>query len=549
MLNSNPAHPSVQEELVSNVSYPISKGKDWALSIMTRVDEVVTASETSVMVQVFLDLMIEVAQADSAYFFQLNATEDELVITHVCGDAESQFLVGLSLNRHQGLPGISLCNAKITVIGDLPSDPDWLSLGDPENAARKKNVINLPVANKDHTLGVVQIFNFHQAELDMLLALSRRLALEMDRRREMEAVQWSNQRLLTLVNVLGEVAGTLDRNHLLNLVTENAARLVGAERSSLFLVDPETSEMIYQVAYQPQDHEQTPSSADHLDKGVINSRDKYDYFTRQADPDHSQKDDFWYFNRHAITVPLQSKPISRNRAEEHTHVFGGLMALNKSDASFHEEDAQLMRILADQASTFLQVVEMYESTGELFLGVIKSLTAAIDAYDPYTQGHSQHVSDYSVLIARELGFDENFVNDLRIGSLLHDIGKIGIPDSILLKQGALSAEEMEVMREHPCTGVNILSQVKLLEPMCPAILEHHERLDGSGYPAKMTDKEISWMGRIVAVADVFDAMTSNRPYRQALRSQEVLEYLDQRASIQFDASCVQALHHIINRLN
>jgi HD-GYP domain-containing protein (c-di-GMP phosphodiesterase class II) len=151
------------------------------------------------------------------------------------------------------------------------------------------------------------------------------------------------------------------------------------------------------------------------------------------------------------------------------------------------------------------------------------------------------------MIARELGLDEILVNDIRIGSLLHDIGKIGIPDSILLKTSTLNLEEHELMRGHPRTGVNILSQVKLLDPMRPAILEHHERLDGSGYPAKLTDKQISWMGRIVAVADVFDAMTSNRPYRQALSVQEVLGYLHEKAGILFDPPCVQALDNILAR--
>ncbi len=180
---------------------------------------------------------------------------------------------------------------------------------------------------------------------------------------------------------------------------------------------------------------------------------------------------------------------------------------------------------------------------------LNRLITAIDAKDKYTQGHSQRVSDFSVSIARELGLDETAVNDIRIGSLLHDIGKIGIPDSILLKNGKLSDIESELMKGHPRTGVNILSQVKLLDPMRPAILEHHERLDGSGYPLKLSDKQISWMGRIVAVADVYDAMTSNRPYRPALRGDVVLTYLHEKASILFDASCVHALDDILARAN
>jgi putative nucleotidyltransferase with HDIG domain len=542
----------VPEESELENSHSISRGREWIFSVIARADEIAAAEDASCVIQDMLDLMLEVTQADSAHFFQLNPDADELVLTHLRGDEESQYLIGLRLNRQQGLPGISLCDNKIMVIGDLPSDPDWLRAVNPVNASHKKNVINLPVVNKDRTLGIIQLYNFQQAELELLKVLASRLEIELYRHKKIDTVQRSNERLLTLVDLLGEVAGTLDRNHLLHLVTENAALLVDAERSSLFLVDPATSEMIFQVAYQPPEQGFTASSENRID-----NRSKFVRSKRRAEGDHTQQNrrtnlqdgEFSYFNRSAITVPLRSAPSTQEHSEDRTHVLGGLMVLNKPNASFQQEDAQLIRILASQASTFLQVAEMYESTGELFMGVIRSLIAAIDAKDPYTQGHSQGVSDYSVLIARELGFDEMSVNDIRIGSLLHDIGKIGIPDSILMKTSTLNIEETELMREHPRTGVNILSQVKLLDPMLPAILEHHERLDGSGYPAKMTEKQISWMGRIVAVADVFDAMTNNRPYRPALSIQEVLAYLRENAGVLFDAPSVQALDNIIARSN
>ena len=552
MLEAGKQRLTVQERPAPQNSYPFVQGRELVLPTIARAEEIAGLADTSRMVQDMLDLMIEVSLADSANFFQLDVTADELVITHVRGDVESQYLIGLRLSCQQGLPGISLCDTKVMVIGDLPSDPDWLRRVDPVNASRKKNVINLPVINKDHPLGVVQIFNYQQAELDLLMVLSTRLAVELDRRKEMDLLQQSNQRLLTLVDMLGDVAGTLDRNQLLHLVTENAARLVDAERSSLFLVDPTTSEMVFQVAYQPPVQKHSSPDTDRGGQEILSSGSNQPArkpLSRQSRLTSLQEGEFSYFNRSAITVPLRNEPLSKDLPEGHEHVLGGLMVLNKPQAAFQEEDAQLVRILANQAGVFLQIAEMYESMEELFLGVIKSLITAIDAKDPYTQGHSQRVSDYSVMIARELGLNETLVNDIRIGSLLHDIGKIGISDAILLKNGTLNLAENELMREHPRTGANILSQVKLLDPMRPAILEHHERLDGSGYPAKLTDKQISLMGRIVAVADVFDAMTSNRPYRQALSVQEVLAYLHEKAGILFDEACVQALDHVLARVD
>jgi HD-GYP domain-containing protein (c-di-GMP phosphodiesterase class II) len=148
-----------------------------------------------------------------------------------------------------------------------------------------------------------------------------------------------------------------------------------------------------------------------------------------------------------------------------------------------------------------------------------------------------------------MGLDDDQVNDIRIASLLHDVGKIGIPDAILLKQGTLTANEYEIIKRHASTGVNILSQVRLLAPVLPGIAEHHERLDGSGYPGKKSGTQISMMGRIVAVADVFDAMTSDRPYRPALTTSAVLAYLEENTGVLFDGDCVHALQTVLYRVN
>jgi len=541
-----------QENYTSENDIQNSQERAWVLSIMARANEIAHVVDLSDMVQSMLDLMMEINLADSANFFQLDPAMDDLVMTHVSGDAESQYLIGLRLNRQQRLPGMGLCDTRMVVVGDLNSEPDWLHAVDPVSAVRKKNVINLPIKIKERTLGVIQIFNYQQAQLDLLTVLADRLAVEIERRNEVNTTRLSNQRLLTLVDMLGEVSRTLDRNRILHLVTENASRLVGAERSSIFLVDPNTRELIFQVAYQSPDPGLTPKSGDNSTHSAIShgaGGSVKNHPGKISHPGNIQAGEFSYFNRSSITVPLRSDPSGNDLTDDRNHVLGGLMVLNKQNASFQEEDAQLMSILANQASAFLQIAEMYESAGDLFLGVIKALTTAVDAKDPSTQGHSQRVSDYSVMIACELGLDETSVNDLRIGSLFHDIGKIGIPDAILSKNGKLTDHEKEFIKLHPRTGVNILSQVKLLEPMTPAILEHHERLDGSGYPSKLIDKQISWMGRIVAVADVYDAMTSNRPYRMGLCSQDVLAYLDENAGKLFDRECVRALGQALNRSN
>ena len=223
-------------------------------------------------------------------------------------------------------------------------------------------------------------------------------------------------------------------------------------------------------------------------------------------------------------------------------IIGCLEAINSAKGVFTKDDAILFQTLANQAATVIRIAQAYRELNTLFMEVIQSLTTAIDAKDPYTRGHSQRVSYFSVAIGKQLRLDPAFIRQIRIGSILHDIGKIGIPDHILNKTGRLTNEEFAQIQEHPYIGERILRHVKLLREALSALSEHHERLDGSGYPSNLVGEQISLLGRIVAVADVFDAMTSDRTYRNALSVEEAFRQLDYGLGTHFDPIVVQALH-------
>ena len=176
-----------------------------------------------------------------------------------------------------------------------------------------------------------------------------------------------------------------------------------------------------------------------------------------------------------------------------------------------------------------------------YLGAIRGLAAALDARDPYTSGHSERVSAISVLMGRHLSASEADLDVLRLGALLHDIGKIGVSDQVLRKPGPLTAEEFEQIKRHPALGARILRQVHFLEPYLPIVELHHERPDGRGYPFGLHGEDIPWVARIVHVADAWDAMTSARAYRPARARAEALAELKRHAGTQFDSACVAAL--------
>jgi HD-GYP domain-containing protein (c-di-GMP phosphodiesterase class II) len=179
------------------------------------------------------------------------------------------------------------------------------------------------------------------------------------------------------------------------------------------------------------------------------------------------------------------------------------------------------------------------------LSIIYALAATVDAKDHYTYGHSRKVSDYSVAVAEALNLSQDRIATIRAAGLLHDIGKVGIPDSILNKKGALNKEEWEAVRVHPELGVEILKYITDLVSCLPAILHHHEHYNGKGYPSGLKESSIPIEARILAVADAYDAMTSSRPYREQLSSQQALNELKRCAGTQFDPELVDTFCKII----
>lgn len=192
----------------------------------------------------------------------------------------------------------------------------------------------------------------------------------------------------------------------------------------------------------------------------------------------------------------------------------------------------------NQMNTIKQINEdLKEASQKLekaYMESIETLRYTVEAKDPYTRGHSDRVSEYSVLIGKYLGLSDEDLHILRIGGLFHDIGKIGIPDSILLKPGKLTPDEYSEIKNHPAIGVHILSNAAIFKNIIPVVKHHHERYDGLGYPSKLKGDDIPYLARIAAVADTFDAMTSKRTYRDSLDLSIVKEEIEKNRRIQFD---------------
>ena len=212
------------------------------------------------------------------------------------------------------------------------------------------------------------------------------------------------------------------------------------------------------------------------------------------------------------------------------------------------ELAATFNVMSEELEHFVEDLRRAAAENrELFMSSIQMLAGAVDEKDPYTRGHSDRVTKYSVLIAKEMGMPEEFLETVQVSAQLHDVGKIGIEDRILKKPGALTAEEFEIMKTHTTKGANILRPVAKLKDMIPGIELHHESLDGRGYPHGIKGDEIPLLPRIIAVADTFDALTTNRPYQQAHDCDDALRIIHSIAGKRLDPTAVAALQAIYER--
>jgi HD-GYP domain-containing protein (c-di-GMP phosphodiesterase class II) len=344
------------------------------------------------------------------------------------------------------------------------------------------------------------------------------------------------RRLEALTSASSVVNSTLDLKQLLKVVMELAARTLRAEASSILLKDAATGDLLFDIA--------TGTAADQVKTLRIPRGQGIAGYVAESGqsllvPDCSKDvrffkaaDDKTHFvTRNMIAVPLVARGETIGVVEVINRLGGG---------TFTPDDQILLQALAHQSAIAIQNAQLFLDLQESFVSTVRALAQAVDAKDSYTAGHSTRVTDYSVIIAEELGLGPDDQRRVRLASLLHDVGKIGIRDSVLGKAGALTDEEFLVMKSHPSVGAAILKPVFQLAEVVPGVLHHHERFDGRGYPQGLKADEIPLMGRIIGVADAFDAMTSDRVYRPRLSDEIAIAELRKHSGTQFDSKVVKA---------
>ncbi len=225
----------------------------------------------------------------------------------------------------------------------------------------------------------------------------------------------------------------------------------------------------------------------------------------------------------------------------------GLLGISGKDHDISNVELEIFCFLASQAAIALENAHLYNKLHDTFLHTAEALAEAVNSRDPYTGGHTKRVQNYVLLMAKALRMHNQEKQTLRLAAILHDIGKIGIDDALLKKEGRLTEGEAAEMVEHPGIGARILAHVEEMQDVLPGVRYHHEWYDGSGYPDGLKGKEIPLHARIIAIADAFDALTTNRPYRKKSEKMEALELLNKDSASHFDPELLDLFCEVIKK--
>ncbi len=352
-----------------------------------------------------------------------------------------------------------------------------------------------------------------------------------------------SEHLKTLLEFSAIINSSLEIEEIRKRACEAIMSLVNCDAASLLLFDRESEELYFDVALGEKAHKVKTIRlklgqgiagwvAEKKQAVIINDVQNDPRFFKGGD----EKSGF-------ITKTMLCLPVMiKNR------LLGVIQAINKRDGFFNEYDMELLNALSSQVAVAIENARLYEELKQTFYEIVFALADTIEKRDPYTAGHTKRVMDYSVATGVEMGLGKEELEKLKLAAILHDIGKIGIRDAILLKTERLTDEEYRIIQNHVIYGAEILQHVKQLKDIIPGVKYHHEKFDGSGYPEGLKQQEIPLIARIIAVADTFDAMTTDRPYRKGLSVETAIEELKNKAKTQFDPAVVEAFLKALNKV-
>lgn len=538
---------SVLEETINMLNFRFE-----ALQKITQLINL--ASNFDQVLDEVMRLTIELVNAQAGVIILIDQTTGELS-SHITigGRPREELGEEPKWKLNKGVMGAILKVGEPAIISDASEYPIFRDEISKAIGCTVINALCVPLKSKGEALGVLEVFNkklsreelkegdkgvapFTAEDQKLIVSLSNEIVMVIENamlfnERERKVVELDN-----LLKATEAIASAMQLDPLLDTIMERGMKVMDAEGCSVLLVDEKEKKLQF-VAASGAKKEEVKKLSLNMGEGVagwvaqndqpllIDDVSKDDRFSKKIDETLTQK------TKSLICVPLKVKE----------RTIGVMEVMNKrGDRTFTERDMVLFKPLSAQAAVAIERAKLYEDLEDMYISTVKSLAAAIDAKDPYTRGHSERVTRFSMLIAKELGLDDKTQRDVQLCGLLHDVGKIGVPISILRKKDKLTDEDWKHIRRHPVLGAEIVSPITQLKELISNIRHHHERYDGKGYPDKLKGEDIPLISRILAVADTFDALTSERPYRNGLADKAAVEEMEVVKGTQLDATCVEA---------
>lgn len=352
-------------------------------------------------------------------------------------------------------------------------------------------------------------------------------------------------RITTLYHIGARITSNIKIKSLMDVIMKITKEVLRAEASTLYLIDEEKQELWFEVAL-GEKGTLVKEIRLKIGEGSIAGWVAKEGVTLNIEDVNK---DPRFMSSLAKKIDYKQKAMLTVPVIYQEKIIGVLQLINKRGGGrFTRDDEELLEGMSSQVAIALINARLYKELKDLFTDSIKSLAEAIDAKDPYTNGHSRRVTKYSVEIGKEMNLDEESLEKLEYMAILHDVGKIGIKDSILNKQAQLDDEEYAIMKTHTLVGSKILDSMKTLKYLSLGAKYHHEKYDGTGYNFGLKGNEIPLEARVIAIADTYDAMTTDRPYRKGLDYDTAINEINRFAGKQFDPEIVKNFNDVMERL-
>ena len=348
------------------------------------------------------------------------------------------------------------------------------------------------------------------------------------------------QKMERLMEINITLNSTLEPAQVLDLIIAKAVEMLDCEAGSILLCNKERDCLIFSAS--------TSADSQTLAKVQIPLSDSLagQIFSKNAPlVVHNVDQDLRHNASVAAQIHFQTRSLLGVPMRIQERVIGVLEALNKKQGTFTEEDVKILTAIASQAGVAIENAQLVEALQDAYESTLDGWAAALDLRDKETEGHSQRVTLLTVQLARAIGVSREELTYVRQGALLHDIGKMAVPDRILHKHGPLTDQEKAIMRQHPVHAYNMLRPITYLQPALDIPYCHHEKWDGSGYPRNLKGEEIPLAARIFTIIDVWDALRSDRPYRKAWSVKKTIEYIQNEAGKSFDPTLVNRFLELI----